>query len=350
MGTVIEIGTRLVGPGHPCFIIAEAGVNHNGDVGLARQLVDTAVAAGADAVKFQAFRAERLASPTASRAEYQVENMGGDESQIDMLKRLELSDNEQRELQRHCIERGISFLSSPFDEERADFLETLSVGAYKIPSGEITNVAFLRHVAAKDKPLIVSTGMADLDEVREAVDAVRSAGNTNLVLLHCLSDYPADPAQANLRAMQTMADAFGVAVGFSDHTPGNEVSLAAVALGACVIEKHFTLDRTMPGPDHMASLEPSELATLISGIRTVESALGDGEKRPMSSEADTATFARKSLVAAIDLPVGATITREAVAIMRPGTGLPPSQMDSVVGKKIKIALSAGDLLTREALE
>ena len=317
---------------------------------LARKLIDAAVESGADAVKFQSFKADRLASPVAERAQYQISNVGGEESQLAMLKRLELSDQGHHDLQRYCEELGITFMSSPFDEESADFLETLDVDAYKIPSGEITNLGFLEHVAAKHKPLIVSTGMADLAEVKVAVDLIRTTGNDDLILLHCLSNYPADPAEANLRAMLTMGDTFDVAVGYSDHTPGNEVSLAAVALGACVIEKHFTMDRALPGPDHKASLEPDELTALVAGIRKVESSLGDGQKRAMASETDTAVFARKSLVAAVDLPAGATIDRESIVVMRPGTGLAPSRLGEILGKRVASPFHAGDLLTIEGLE
>jgi N-acetylneuraminate synthase len=263
----IQVGNKLIGPGQPVFVIAEAGVNHNGDLKLARALIDVAVEAGADAVKFQTFRAERLATPDAPKAEYQVQTTGNAESQFEMLRRLELSADAHRELQAYCHERGIIFLSTPFDEEAVDLLDESGVAAFKISSGDLTNSPLLEHVASKGKPVILSTGMSELSELIEAVSVLNTAGCENPVLLHCVSNYPADPAEVNLRAMQTMRSAFDVPVGFSDHTQGIDVALAAVALGACVIEKHFTLDRTMPGPDHRASLEPTELRELVRSIR-----------------------------------------------------------------------------------
>lgn len=277
-----------MGSGRPCFIIAEAGVNHNGSLDLALKLVDAAVAAGADAVKFQTFRADRLVTLHAPKAAYQSETTGGAESQFEMLRKLELDERGHRALVDHCASRGIAFLSTPFDEESADILETLGVPAYKLPSGELTNLPFLRHVAQKKRPMIMSTGMATMEEVGKAVEAVRIAECTDLILLHCVSAYPADPADVNLRAMATLAESFGVPVGYSDHTLGIEVALAAVAMGACILEKHFTLDRSLPGPDHRISAEPAELATLVASARKVEAALGNGVKRPSLSEADTA--------------------------------------------------------------
>ena len=268
----VRIGERPVGVGHPCFVIAEAGVNHNGSLDMALKLVDAAVEAKADAVKFQTFRAERLLTPEAPKAAYQIENSDRTETQFEMLQRLELDEAAHRTLMDHCRRRGLAFLSSPFEQGSADFLETLGVPAFKIPSGEVTNLPFLCHVARKGIPLILSTGMATLEEVEVAVAAIRSSGCRQLVLLHCVSAYPASPSDANLRAMATLARTFGTPVGYSDHTLGIEVALAAVAMGAAVIEKHFTLDRTMPGPDHQASSEPGELALLVSGIRKVESA------------------------------------------------------------------------------
>ncbi len=341
----IAIGARRVGPDQPCFLIAEAGVNHNGDLELARRLVDAAADAGANAVKFQTFSADRLATAAAPQADYQRRNTGIEESQYSMLKRLELSEEAHRELLRHCQRRGILFLSSPFDEESADFLETLGLPAFKIPSGEITNTPFLAHIARKGKPIILSTGMSTLDEVRVAVETIRRAGDPPLALLHCVSNYPAAPEDINLRAMATLHEAFCVPVGYSDHTDGVEIALAAVALGACIIEKHFTLDRNLPGPDHKASLEPAELTSLAAAIRRVEAALGDGVKRPAKCEADAARVARKSLVAARDLSAGSVLRREDLAIRRPGTGLPPSALARVVGMLAKEDIAAGTILT-----
>lgn len=349
-GRTIDIGGRPVGVGHPAFVIAEAGVNHNGDVDMACRLVDAAAEAGADAVKFQTFRAERLVSANAPQAEYAATNLGGSTSQYDMLKALELTDEDHRRLFRYCEERRILFLSSPFDEESADFLESLDVLAFKVPSGELTNLGYLAHIAAKSRPMIISTGMADLGEVEAAVRAVEGEGNYDYVLLHCVSNYPAAAEDANLRAMLTLEAAFGNPVGYSDHTLGLEVPLAAVALGACVIEKHLTLDRSLPGPDHQASSEPDELANLVRGIRTVEAALGTGRKRPASSEASTASVVRKSLVSARDLTVGTVLTEAAITAKRPGTGLPLTMRPYVLGRLLRVDVPADTVLTLDMLE
>lgn len=350
MTRTVKICDRTIGPGHPCYIIAEAGVNHNGDLALAKELVGVAAKAGADAVKFQTFKADALVAVDAPKADYQKETTGPGESQLEMLKSLELSREAHSELVKQCSESGIIFMSTPFDYESADFLCELGVAAIKIPSGEVTNLPLLEHVARKGKPIILSTGMSDFEEVEAAVGIVRSAGCDELVLLHCVSNYPADPADANLRAMETMAKAFGVPVGYSDHTVGIEVALGAVALGACVIEKHFTLDKTMAGPDHRASLEPGELKALVKGIRKVEASLGDGRKVPTESEADTAAAARRSLVAACEIVSGTKLTEEMVEIKRPGTGLPPSMLTEVVGKVVSHDLRKGGLITMEVLK
>ena len=344
---LIDIAGRKVGPGQPCFIIAEAGVNHNGSLELAHQLVDVAIQAGADAVKFQTFNAERLVSPDAPKAEYQKRTTDVAESQYDMLRRLELSPKMHLDLMAYCDERGILFMSSPFDEDSADLLDSLGLAVFKIPSGEVTNLPFLAHVARKGKPMIVSTGMAYLSEVEAAVRTIEGTGNREFILLHCVSNYPADPADVNLRAMGTMSAAFGVPVGYSDHTPGIEAPMAAVALGACVIEKHLTLDRNLPGPDHRASLEPGEFTAMVRGIRIVEAALGHGRKDPASSEANTASVARKSLVAATDIPAGTVLTKQLIAIKRPGTGLPPVMLPYLIGRTLRIPVSAGQLLQLE---
>lgn len=345
----VTIAGRQIGSGQPCFIIAEAGVNHNGDIALAKRLVDAAVTAQADAVKFQTFKANRLATACAPKARYQLEQTDRQESHVEMLQRLELSEQAHREVSSYCRHRGIVFLSTPFDESSADFLEGLGVPAFKIPSGELTNLPLLAHIARKGRPMIVSTGMATLEEVGAAVETIRREGTAQLLLLHCVSNYPANPAEANLRAMQTMAEAFGLPVGYSDHTPGIEVALAAVALGSCVIEKHFTLDRELPGPDHLASVEPGALAALVRGIRTVETALGHGRKEPAPSEADVAIAARKSLVAAQRIPQGSRLTRELIAIKRPGTGLPPAMLEQVVGRVATEDIPADTVLTLEML-
>jgi N,N'-diacetyllegionaminate synthase len=340
----IEIASRRVGEGHPCFVIAEAGVNHNGDLGRARELVKLAAKSGADAIKFQTFTADRLATATAPKASYQVARTERGESAQAMLKRLELSADDHRRLLEDCEREGIMFLSSAFDEQSADLLEELGVKAFKVPSGEITNLPYLRHMAAKRKPLIVSTGMSTLDEVAAAFDAVKSVP---VVLLHCVSLYPSPAEGTNLRAMQTMRERFGVPVGYSDHTEGVDVALAAVALGASMLEKHFTTDRGLPGPDHAASLEPEELTRLIEGIRHVEAALGDCVKKPLPAEAETAAVARKSVVATVDIDEGNVIGPEMVAIKRPGTGLAPTRIDWVVGRRARRAIASGSVITED---
>jgi N,N'-diacetyllegionaminate synthase len=343
----VDVGGRLVGPGHRCFVIAEAGVNHNGDLDLGRRLVQAAAAAGADAVKFQTFSADRLVTASAPKAAYQAERTDPQETQQSMLKHLELGASEHRELMRECERHGILFLSSAFDEQSADLLDELGVVAYKVPSGEITNLPYLRHLAAKGRCLIVSTGMSDLDEVTSAMAAIRDTADVPVVLLHCVSLYPAPAAGSNLRAMDTMRAAFQVPVGYSDHTEGFAIALAAVALGADMIEKHLTLDRTLPGPDHAASLEPGELRSLIAGIRDVESARGDGVKRPLPAEAATAAAARKSVVAATDIAKGAVISRDMLTVKRPGTGLPPGDLAALVGRKARVRIEAGSVITSE---
>jgi N,N'-diacetyllegionaminate synthase len=345
----VEIAGRKIGPGFPCFIIAEAGVNHNGDLSLARQLVDLAAQSGADAVKFQTFKADKVIAPHAPKADYQLQTTSANESQLEMARQLELSFEAFRELYAYCQAKKILFLSTPFDHESADFLDELGVAAFKVPSGEITNLPFLAHVARKAKPMLVSTGMSYLGEVETAVRTIEQAGNSNIVLLHCTSNYPADSSDVNLRAMQTMAIAFGTPVGYSDHTLGTEVSLAAVALGACVVEKHFTLERSLPGPDHRASLEPLELKALVRGIRIVEAALGHGRKEPAASEANTAAVARRSLVARRNITSGTVLCDEDVAVMRPGTGLAPAMLSHLLGRTARVNIPAGTLLSLEML-
>ena len=326
-----------------CFIIAEAGVNHNGDLALAKQLVSAAATAGADAVKFQSFHAAEVAAPSAHQAVYQ-QSRSKASSQVDMLRRLELDREAHVLLLEQCIDEGVEFLSTPFDRPSADLLVELGVPMIKIGSGELTNLPFLDYVARLGRPMILSTGMATLAEVDEAVSTIEAAGLKDLILLHCVSNYPAKPADVNLRAMGTMSSAWGYPVGYSDHTTGNEVALAAVALGAAVIEKHFTLDCLLPGPDHQASIEPREFKRLVEGIRRVEAALGDGRKVPASSEQEIADVARRSLVAATDIPCGETVLSRDVAILRPGTGLPPRMLPFIVGKTARVDIAKGRLL------
>ena len=348
-GKTINIAGQIIGIDQPCFIIAEAGVNHNGDLELARKLVDAAVSAGANAVKFQTFVADRLVTTAAPKAEYQKETTETTESQWEMIHRLELSKESHQALMRYCQDKEILFMSSPFDELSADLLDELGLPVFKIPSGEITNLPYLRHVARKQKPLIISTGMSYLSEVESAVLAIEEEQNHDYALLQCTSNYPADPADVNLAAMDTMARAFGVPVGYSDHTRGIEVPLAAVALGARIVEKHLTTDRTLPGPDHRASLEPLAFRSMVQSIRLVESALGDGRKVPAPSEAAIAAVARKSLFAAKDIPTGSILTDDLVAIMRPGTGLPPTMLKYIVGRAVRNSIPNGTPITLENL-
>jgi N,N'-diacetyllegionaminate synthase len=319
-------------PAH-VFVIAEAGVNHNGSVEMALQLVDAAAAAGADAIKFQSFRAHLLAVADAPRAAYQREASGTAGGQLEMLRALELSADEHRRIAAHCRRRGIEFLSSPFDDESVALLATLGLERLKVPSGELVDVPYLRRVAALGLPLIVSTGMATLSEVGAALAVLEAAGcpRERVTVLHCSTEYPTPPADVNLRAMVTMRDALGVAVGYSDHTEGIAVAVAAVALGAGVIEKHLTLDRSLPGPDHRASLEPGRFAEMVLALRAVEIALGDGVKRPTAAELENAAAARKSIVAARAIAAGETLTADNLTVKRPGTGMSPLRWDDVVG-------------------
>jgi N,N'-diacetyllegionaminate synthase len=349
MTKVIDIAGIKIGTQQRCFIIAEAGVNHNGDLDLARRLIDVAKDSGADAVKFQTYKTEAGMTPNAPKAEYQMVTTDTSESQFEMLKQLELTPEAHRELQEYCVERGILFLSSIFDEESAELLEKLDVPSFKIPSGEITNLPLLRYTASKGRPMILSTGMSDLDEVRAAVQAIQETGNQDLILLHCVSAYPAPPEDINLRAMRTLEDAFDLPIGFSDHTLGVDIAVAAVAMGACVIEKHFTLDRTMPGPDHQASLTPNELHELVRSIRNIETAMGDGRKEIAPSEVDTAVVSRKSVVAVRNISAGITITGDHVGLKSPATGLPPSMMDRVIGRTTAFDIPEDTLITLEML-
>lgn len=333
--TILRLAGRTVGPGHPCFIIAEAGVNHNGDPLKALRLVDVAQECGADAVKFQTFCSETLLSKGAPKSAYQHKTTSLKESQLAMLKRLELSPEAHQRLVARAKQKGILFLSSPFDEASAVFLRRLGVAAFKIASGQITNLPFLARVAAIGRPVILSTGMSTLAEVERAVRVFEQAGNNRLLLLHCVTSYPAPPAEINLRAMETLRMAFGLPVGYSDHCMGTEAALAAVALGACVIEKHFTLSRRMKGPDHASSSEPRALAELVRAVRNVEAALGDGAKRPMPSELENRVTGRGSLVTAEPLPRGCMITKKMLCVKRPATGIEPHLMECVLGRRTK---------------
>jgi N,N'-diacetyllegionaminate synthase len=308
------------------FIIAEAGVNHNGSLEMALHLVDAAVAAGADAVKFQTFKAEKVIAVHAPKAGYQKDTTGSDESQLEMVKKLELGETAHTKLNQYCQHKGIQFLSTPFDLESIDLLDRLGLEIFKIPSGEITNLPYLRKLGELKKRLILSTGMADIGEIEDALDVLTDSGTSmeNITVLHCNTEYPTPFEDVNLKAMLTIRNAFpGLSVGYSDHTNGIEVPIAAVAMGASVIEKHFTLDRNLPGPDHRASLEPPELSAMISGIRNIEKALGTGIKKPSPSELKNKTVARKSIVATFTIKKGEMFTEMNITVKRPGIGITP---------------------------
>ena len=315
------------------YIIAEAGVNHNGDYALACRLADAAKAAGADCVKFQTFVSENIVSCRAKKAEYQKAATGGGESQLDMLKKLELSFDDFIRLKAYCDGIGIAFLSTPFDFESIDFLNMIEMPFWKVPSGEVTNLPYLLAIAKTKKPVVMSTGMCELEEIQTAVDILKENGAPRITLLHCNTEYPTPYGDVNLRAMETLRQRFGVEVGYSDHTQGIEVPIAAAALGASVIEKHFTLDRTMEGPDHRASLEPSELAAMVSSIRHIEQALGNGEKAASPSERKNLPIARKSIVARRAIGKGEPLTEENITVKRPGSGISPMRWFDVLGTR-----------------
>lgn len=314
------------------YIIAEAGVNHNGSFDLACKLVDAAKSAGVDCIKFQTFKSKNLVSHTAQKADYQ-KNTTGDGSQVDMLKKLELSYDEFIALKKYCDKVGITFLSTPFDFDSIDFLNSIDMPFWKIPSGEITNLPYLLALARTGKPVVMSTGMCEIEEIEAAIKVLRENGIKDIKLLHCNTEYPTPFEDVNLRAMQTMRDAFGLEVGYSDHTKGIEVPVAAVAMGASVIEKHFTLDRNMEGPDHKASLEPGELAAMVSSIRHIEKALGNGDKTPSPSEQKNISIARKSIVAKKLIKAGDEFTEENITVKRPGSGISPMKWFEVLGTK-----------------
>lgn len=359
---LVRIASKTMGEGHPTVIIAEAGVNHNAQLDLALQLVDAAAAAGADAVKFQTFKAEQLVTATGEMAAYQKKNIGKTESQRDMLKKLELHDEFYAPIMQRCQEKGILFLSTPHGGfEAVDQLAALNVAAFKFGSGDLTNIPVIAYAAKMGIPMIFGTGMATLEEVKEAVQACRDAGNTQVAMMHCTTNYPCPLDEVDLRAMQTMMNELPCQVGYSDHTLGIQVPIMAVALGATVIEKHFTLSRDMEGPDHKASLEPNELAAMVAGIRNVEAMepdertkvvaespdaeviLGSPEKKPHASEADVTIIARKSVVTLQPIKAGEEFTKENLGIKRPGNGMHPRQYLDLLGKTAKRDI-AGDVL------
>ena len=328
------------------LIIAEAGVNHNGDMVLARQLIDVAVEAGADFVKFQTFNASRQVTGTAKKADYQRQTTDSDESQQEMLSRLELTEKMHHELIAYCKTRNIGFLSTGFDIESVDLLSSLGQECFKVPSGEITNLPYLRHIGRLGKMIILSTGMSTLGDIEAAIDVLEHAGTprTKLTVLHCTTEYPTPMAEVNLLAMQSIHRAFGTEVGYSDHTQGIEVAIAAVAMGATVIEKHFTLDRKLPGPDHQASLEPAELIAMVMAIRNIEIAMGDGVKRLTPSEVKNKSVVRKSLIANREIKAGEIFTAENITTKRPGTGISPMQWDEVLGRSARRNFLADELI------
>lgn len=320
------------------IIIAEAGVNHNGDIAIARRLIDAAAEAGVDYVKFQTFKAENLVTKSAQKADYQKRSLGrGDNSQLAMLKALEISPAQHYELIGYCKQKGVAFFSTAFDLESIDFLASLDMPLWKVPSGEITNFPYLRAIGKTGKPVILSTGMANLDEIEAAIAVLTRFGTARneITLLHCTTEYPAPKDEINLRAMATMREKFGLEVGYSDHTQGIEIPVAAVAMGANVIEKHFTLDRNMEGPDHKASLEPDELKLMVSYIRNVETALGNGVKEPTKSEIPNIEIARKSIVAAASIKKGDILTDQNLTAKRPAGGISPMEWELIVGTMAK---------------
>ncbi len=328
------------------FIIAEAGVNHNGSVDLAKQLIDVASISGADAVKFQTFKAENLVARNTQKADYQKQTTDASESQFDMIKKLELDVETHKELIAYCQEKDIMFLSAPFDHESINLLSDLRLQIFKIPSGEITNLPYLRHIGSLDKQVILSTGMSNLGEVEDALNILINAGTSkdNITVLHANTMYPTPMKDVNLNAMLTIQKEFGVDIGYSDHTLGIEVDIAAVAMGASCIEKHFTLDKTMDGPDHKASLEPEELKAMVSAIRNIEKALGSNEKKPSPSEIVNIDIARKSIVASQSIKKGDKLTSENITTKRPGSGINPMQWDKIIGTPSKKDYQMDDLI------
>lgn len=329
------------------FIIAEIGVNHNGDVNLAKKMIKSASECGVDAVKFQTFKSEDLVTENAKTADYQQKNTN-ENSQLEMLKKLELSFEDFRELKDYALKHDVMFISSPFDINSVDLLEKLDVPLYKLGSGELINFELIDYVQKTDKPIIISTGMATLDEIRETYDFIRN--KDNLIMLHCITGYPTEFSEANLNFIKTLQDEFDVPIGFSDHSPGIELPIAAVALGACVVEKHFTLDKTLEGPDHKASLNPKEFKAMVDAIRNVEIAMGDGVRRFSENELEIKKVARKSIILNENISKGTVIKRSILAIKRPGTGIAPKYIDKVIGKKVNKDLKVNSVLKWEYLE
>ena len=329
------------------FIIAEIGVNHNGDINLAKKMIKSASECGVDAVKFQTFKSEELVTENARTADYQEENTN-ENSQLAMLKKLELSFDDFKELKDYSLKNGVIFISSPFDVNSVDLLETLDVPLYKLGSGELNNFELIDHVQKTNKPIIISTGMATLDEIKETYDFIEN--KDNLIILHCITGYPTSFEEANLNFIKTLKSEFDVPIGFSDHSPGIELPIAAVALGACVVEKHFTLDKNLEGPDHKASLNPKEFKAMVDAIRNIEVAMGDGVRKFSDNELEIKKVARKSIVLNQDVSKDMIIERGMLSIKRPGTGIPPKFIDDVVGKKLIKDLKSNNVLKWDYLE
>jgi len=346
----IKIANKLIGEGYPCFIVAEVGPNHNGDINIAKKLVDIAKNAGVDAIKFQTFEAMRYVSKVARKADYDIVNTGSDESMLEAQKKLELSKEFHIEIKNYIEKKGLIFFSTPHANEwSVDLLEEVGVPAYKIGSGDITNIPFLKYVAQKDKPIILSTGMSVIEDIERAVKAIKEEGNEQLILLQCTSDYPCAIQDINLNVIQTLKNKFNTIVGFSDHTLRIDTPSIAVALGAKVIEKHITLDRDMPGPDHKASLEPNELKEMVKLIRETEIMLGSSEKKPTKAEINVASVARKSLVTTRNIKKGEKITKEMLTYKRPGIGIPPYEIEKVIGRTAKKDIEEDMLISFEDL-
>lgn len=351
MNKKIKIGNKEVGFNKPVFVIAEAGVNHNGSIGLALKLVDVAKKSGADAVKFETFKAEQVALASAHMAAYQIKNIGKTESQVAMLKKLELDEKFYKPIMAHCKKIGIMFLSTPHGGfESVDLLENLGVTAFKFGSGDLTNLPVLEYAAKIDKPMIISTGMATAGEVKKAVDCIRKTGNNKIILLHCTTEYPCPPENVNLRAMAALKEKFGALVGYSDHTLGINVSIMAATLGAVLIEKHMTLDKNMHGPDHKASVEPEELRQMIPAIKNISAILGSPVKKPTPEELSLRSIARKSVVSLRNIKRGELFTAENIGIKRPGTGLRPEFYFKIIGAVAKKTIKADGLIKKSHYE
>lgn len=350
MNRQVKIGSRTIGGKEPVFIMAEAGVNHNGDIRKAKELISAAASAGCDAVKFQTFFADEEMTKAAPKAEYQKKSPEDKETYHEYIKKFELGEEEHRELMRFAGEKKITFLSTPSEENSADLLERVGVCAFKIGSNDLATLPMLEYIARKGKPMILSTGMATLREVADAVRTVRRTGNRNIVLLHCTSTYPAIFEDANLRAMEALHRRFLAPVGYSDHTAGIEVTIAAAALGASVIEKHITLDKNLPGPDHRFSLEPHELEEMVRCIRNVEKSLGSPVKKPVEAELKIMEVSRKSVVARVDIPKGTVIKKEMLSFKRPATGVAPKFVGSIIGKKAGVYIKEDEIITWDMIK